>query len=196
EIYRIPYGRYLLVSDGEFVEAGDPLTDGEIDPHDLLKIKGKDYVQEYLFDRIQSIYKMSDVEINDKHIEIIVRQMLRKVKIVSSGSTNLFEDDIVDYIKVKKENERVMREGGKPATYTHMLLGITKAALSSDSFISAASFQETTKVLAFAAIEGKEDNLYGLKENVIIGGLIPAGTGRRDIREASIIVEEAKKETA
>ncbi|MEO0202133.1 MAG: DNA-directed RNA polymerase subunit beta' [candidate division WOR-3 bacterium] len=195
QLYEVPYGKYLLVSEGEFVEAGDPLTDGEIDPHDLLKIKGKDYVQEYLFEKIQGIYRMSDVEINDKHIEIIVRQMLRKVKIINSGSTNLFEDDIVDYVKVKKENERVIRGGGKPATYVHVLLGITRAALSTDSFISAASFQETTKVLAFAAIEGKEDDLRGLKENVIIGGLIPAGTGRRDIREASIILEE-EKETA
>ncbi len=193
QIYEIPYGKYLLVSDGEYVEAGDALTEGEIDPHDLLKIKGKDYVQEYLFERIQSIYSTSGVEINDKHIEIIVRQMLRKVKIISSGSTNLFEDDIVDYVRVKKENERVIREGGKPATFVHVLLGITRASLSTDSFISAASFQETTKVLAFAAIEGKADKLYGLKENVIIGGLIPAGTGRRDIRETTLAIEEAEE---
>lgn len=194
QTYEVPYGRYLLVSNGEYVEAGDPLTDGEIDPHDLLRIKGKDFVQEYLFEKIQGIYKMSDVEINDKHIEIIVRQMLRKVKIISSGTTNLFEDDIVDYSKVKKENERVIAEGGKPATYMHVLLGITRAALSTDSFISAASFQETTKVLAFASIEGKSDELKGLKENVIIGGLIPAGTGRRDLKEIATSVEEEKVE--
>ena len=191
--YEVPYGKYLLVNEGDHVEAGDPLTEGELDPHDLLKIKGKDYVQEYLFEKIQEIYGTSGVEINDKHIEIIVRQMLRKVKIESSGSTNLFEDDIVDYVKVKKENERVLREGGKQATYTPILLGITRAALSTDSFISAASFQETTKILAFSAIEAKEDELRGLKENVIIGGLIPAGTGRRDLRDLKLAVEEIKE---
>jgi len=191
--YEVPYGKYLLVNEGDHVEDGDPLTEGELDPHDLLKIKGKDYVQEYLFEKIQEIYGTSGVEINDKHIEIIVRQMLRKVKIVSSGSTNLFEDDIVDYVKVEKENNRVLKEGGKPATYSPILLGITRAALSTDSFISAASFQETTKILAFAAIEAKEDELRGLKENVIIGGLIPAGTGRKDLRDLKLEVEEIKE---
>ena len=191
--YEVPYGKYLLVNEGDHVEAGDPLTEGELDPHDLLKIKGRDYVQEYLFEKIQEIYGTSGVEINDKHIEIIVRQMLRKVKIENSGTTNLFEDDIVDYVKVKKENERVQEKGGKKATYTPILLGITRAALSTDSFISAASFQETTKILAFASIEGKKDELRGLKENVIIGGLIPAGTGRKDLRNVKLAVEEIKE---
>ncbi len=194
--YDIPYGKYLLVGDGEFVNAGEPLTDGELDPHDLLRIKGKTFVQEYIFNKIQSVYELSGVEINDKHIEIIVRQMLRRVRIDDAGATKFFEGDIVDLSKVIKENERVVKEGGKPAKYRHVLLGISRASLSTDSFISAASFQETTKVLAFAAIEGRKDELRGLKENIVIGGLIPAGTGRRDLRELEIVEEEEKVERA
>ena len=194
--YDIPYGKYLLVNDGEWVESGEPLTDGEIDPHDLLRIKGKEYVQEYIFEKVQGVYELSGVEINDKHIEIIVRQMLRKVRIEDSGNTRLFQGDIVDISTVLKENEIVRREGGKPARYRPVLLGITRAALSTDSFISAASFQETTKVLAFAAIEGKKDNLRGLKENVVIGGIIPAGTGRRDLRNVVLEVEKEQEEVA
>ncbi len=192
--YDIPYGKYLLVNDGEWVEAGEPLTDGEIDPHDLLRIKGKEYVQEYIFEKVQGVYELSGVEINDKHIEIIVRQMLRKVRIENSGSTKLFEGDIVDFDVVKRENEMVRAAGGRPATFRPVLLGITRAALSTDSFISAASFQETTKVLAMASIRGKKDTLRGLKENVIIGGIIPAGTGRRDLRDVILEVEKEEKE--
>jgi len=192
--YDIPYGKYLLVNDGEWVEAGEPLTDGEIDPHDLLRIKGKEYVQEYIFEKVQGVYELSGVEINDKHIEIIVRQMLRKVRIENSGNTKLFEGDIVDLDVVKKENEMVRAAGGRPATFRPVLLGITRAALSTDSFISAASFQETTKVLAMASIRGRKDNLRGLKENVIIGGIIPAGTGRRDLRNIILEVEKEEEE--
>ena len=194
--YDIPYGKYLLVNDGEWVEAGEPLTDGEIDPHDLLRIKGKEYVQEYIFEKVQGVYELSGVEINDKHIEIIVRQMLRKVRIEDAGSTKLFEGDIVDLDIVNRENQIVLAAGGRPARFRPVLLGITRAALSTDSFISAASFQETTKVLAMASIKGKKDTLRGLKENVIIGGIIPAGTGRRDLRNIVLEVEKEEEEAA
>jgi len=191
--YDVPYGRYLLVGDGEFVEAGEPLTTGSIDPHDLLRIRGKEYVQEYLFDQIQEVYRLSGVEIDDKHIEIIVRQMLRKVKIEDSGDTRFLPGDLVDLARVKEENARVVASGGRPAQHKVVLLGITRAALSTDSFIAAASFQDTTKVLSMAAISGANDELRGLKENVIVGSLIPAGTGAPRFRE---LILEAEKEEA
>jgi DNA-directed RNA polymerase subunit beta' len=183
--YDIPYGKYLLVSDGEKIEAGEPLTTGPIDPHDILRIRGPIFVQEFLLDQIQEVYRLSGVKIDDKHIEIIVRQMMRKVKIEDSGDTQLIQGDIVDFYKVLKENEKVaIRDpNAAPAQSNPILLGISKATLTMDSFIAAASFQETTKVLANAAIAGKRDNLRSLKENVIIGNLIPGGTGLKRFRE-------------
>ena len=188
--YSIPYGKYLLVGHGEKVEAGDPLTTGPIDPHDVLRIKGKDTVQEFLLDQIQEVYRLSGVKIDDKHIEIIVRQMMRKVKIEESGDTKFIQGDIVDLYKVQEENEKVEKKGGRPAQYKPVLLGITRSSLATDSFIAAASFQETTKVLASAAIAGKVDELRGLKENVIIGSLIPSGTGIKTYRKIKIAEEE------
>jgi DNA-directed RNA polymerase subunit beta' len=177
------------VADGDWIEAGEPITEGPIDPHDILKVKGIDAVQEFLLDRILEVYRLSNVKIDDAHVEIIVRQMLRKVRIKDSGDTrNLVEGDIVDINVVEDENREVLDKGGRPATYEFQLLGITRAALASESFLSAASFQETTKVLTEAAIAGKEDRLEGLKENVIIGNLIPAGTGFKKYR--NIYMEE------
>ena len=191
--YSIPYGSYLLVEDGERIEAGEPLTTGPIDPHDILKIKGKDYVQEFLLDQIQEVYRLSGVKIDDRHIEIIVRQMMRKVKIEDAGDTRLIEGDIVDFATVQEVNEETERRGGKPAKYKPVLLGITRASLATESFLAAASFQETTKVLATAAIAGKRDKLEGLKENVIIGSLIPSGTGMKEFREIELVEEEEEK---
>ena len=188
--YTIPFGSYLLVEDGERVEAGEPLTTGPIDPQDLLRIKGKDYVQEFLMDQIQEVYRLSGVKIDDKHIEIIVRQMLRNVRIEDPGDTRFVQGDVVEFNKVKEENEKVAARGGRPAMYKPILLGITRASLSTDSFIAAASFQETTKVLAMAAISGKRDELKGLKENVIVGSLIPAGTGLKKYRRIRVVSKE------
>jgi DNA-directed RNA polymerase subunit beta' len=194
--YDIPYGRYLLVGDGESVEAGEPLTTGSIDPHDLLRIRGKEYVQEYLFDQIQEVYRLSGVEIDDKHIEIIVRQMLRKVKIEDPGDTRFLPGDLVDLARVKEENAKVVASGGMPAQHKVVLLGITRAALSTDSFIAAASFQDTTKVLSMAAISGATDDLRGLKENVIVGSIIPAGTGAPRFRQIILEAEREEQESA
>ncbi len=186
--YMVPYGKYLHVGDGDRIEAGEPITEGPIDPHDILRIKGIDAVQEFLLDKILEVYRLSGVKIDDKHVEIIVRQMLRKVKIKDAGDTrNLVEGDIVDISVVEEENQAVREKGGRPATYEFQLLGITRAALAAESFLSAASFQETTKVLTEAAIAGREDRLEGLKENVIIGNLIPTGTGFKKYR--NIVVE-------
>ena len=192
--YLVPYGRYLLVGDGERIQAGEPLTTGPIDPHDILRIKGKDYVQEFLLDQIQEVYRLSGVKIDDKHIEVIVHQMMRKVRIEDSGDTKLVEGEIVDAYKVEEENEKVQKRGGKPAQYRPILLGITRSSLTTDSFIAAASFQETTKVLAQAAISGAYDELRGLKENVIIGSLVPSGTGLRKYRDLEVKVEEVVEE--
>jgi DNA-directed RNA polymerase subunit beta' len=175
--YVIPQGRHLRVYQGDLVEAGDNLTEGPINPFDILSIKGVNAAQEYLVNGIQEVYRLQGVRINDKHIETIVRQMLQKVQIEDSGDTVFLEGDLVDKITFREENERVLRNKGRAATFKPMLLGITKASLSTESFISAASFQETTRVLTDAAVRGKTDNLLGLKENVIMGHLIPAGTG-------------------
>ncbi len=191
--YNVPYGKYLLVGDGEYISAGEPLTTGPIDPHDILRIKGKEYVQEFLLDQIQEVYRLSGVKIDDKHIEIIVRQMMRKVKIEDPGDTKFIQGDIVSIFKVQEENEKVKAKEGKPAQYKPILLGITRASLATDSFIAAASFQETTKVLANAAIAGKVDELKGLKENVIIGSLIPCGTGLREYRKIALAEEEEEE---
>ncbi len=178
--YIIPQGKHLRVYEGDRVEAGDNLTEGPVNPFDILAIKGVNAAQEYLVNGIQEVYRLQGVGINDKHIEVIVRQMLQKVQVEDPGDTTFLEGDLMDKTVFREENERVMTAGGKPATFKPMLLGITKASLSTESFFSAASFQETTRVLTDAAVRGKRDRLLGLKENVIIGHLIPAGTGVKD----------------
>jgi len=227
------------VQDGDEIPAGEKITDGPINPHDILKIKGTSAVQEYLVNEIQDVYRLQGVKINDKHIEVIVRQMLQKVKIVSPGDTKFLEEDVVDRNEFIEENNKIMtmvyveekgdsklKDGqlllkgkareliadlkkkekkpphirdAEPATFEHILLGITQAALSTESFISAASFQETTKVLANAATEAKVDKLLGLKENVVMGHLIPAGTGLRKYKSIILkaeapVTEEVKPE--
>ena len=185
--------RELLVTspDGEerkylvHVVAGERLSEGAVNPHDILQVQGVHKVQEYLVNEIQDVYRLQAVEINDKHIEVIVRQMLQKVSVLDPGDTNFLEGEEVDKIRFSRENDKVIVEGGDPATCQPILLGITRASLRTDSFISAASFQETTRVLTEAAVQGKIDHLRGLKENVIIGRLIPAGTGSGLYREVS-----------
>jgi DNA-directed RNA polymerase subunit beta' len=232
--YNVPLGKHILVQDGDEIPAGEKITDGPINPHDILKIKGTSAVQEYLVNEIQDVYRLQGVKINDKHIEVIVRQMLQKVKIVSPGDTRFLEEDVVDRNEFIEENNKIMtmvyvedkgdsklKDGqlvlkskareiiadikkkdkkppqvrdAEPATFEHILLGITQAALSTESFISAASFQETTKVLANAATEAKIDKLLGLKENVVMGHLIPAGTGLRKYRNILLKSEETAPE--
>ena len=177
KVYNIPYGSRIKVADGDVVEKGDGLTDGSFNPHEILEIKGPGAVHAYLVQEVQRVYRMTGVDINDKHIEIIARQMLKKVSIEDPGDSDFLAGALVDRLAVVFENERLEAEGKKPAVYKQELLGITKASLATDSFLSAASFQETTRVLTDAAIKGKVDPLVGLKENVIIGKLIPAGTG-------------------
>ena len=185
--YSIPYGARLKVEDGQEIEAGDPLTEGSINPSDILRIKGVKGVEEYLLKEVQLVYRMQGVEISDKHLEIIIRQMLRKCRIDDAGDTDLLTGEMVDMYRFEQENERMEREGKRPAVASRVLLGITKASLSTDSFLSAASFQETTRVLTDAAIKGKVDPLTGLKENIIIGKLIPAGTGMKRYKNIDVI---------
>ena len=193
--YLIPFGSRLKVRDGDYVEDRDELTEGSVNPHDIIRIKGVDGVQLYMLPEDQKVYRMQGVDINDKHIEVIVRQMLRKIKVDEAGDTNFLPGILVDMFEFESENERVMAEGGTPATGKQTLLGITKAALTTESFLSAASFQETTRVLTDAAIKGKIDPLVGLKENVIIGKLIPAGTGMARYKDINIqTVKEEKSE--
>jgi DNA-directed RNA polymerase subunit beta' len=192
--YAVPFGKHLRVHETERVTAGDKLCEGPINPHDILAIKGATAVQEYLVNEIQEVYRLQGVRIDDKHIGVIVRQMLQKVRIEDPGDTIFIEGETLDKVQVKEENERVIKEGGKPATFRPLLLGITKAALTTESFISAASFQETTKVLTEAAIHGKRDSLLGLKENVIMGSLIPAGTGMRQYRNLKVVPTEVEEE--
>jgi DNA-directed RNA polymerase subunit beta' len=180
--YLVPLGKHLRVHEGDRVKAGDRLSEGAIDPHDILSIMGEIAVQRYLLDEIQSVYRLQGVTINDKHIEVIVAQMLKKVRIEDPGDTAFLAGDDIDKRKLMEENNLVTAEGGKPATFKPLLLGITKASLMCESFLSAASFQETTKVLSRAAVEGRTDRLRGLKENLIMGNLIPAGTGNLDYR--------------
>jgi len=175
--YVIPHGKHLNVYKGDWVTAGQPLVDGPIVPQDILRIGGDKKLQEYLVNEIQEVYRLQGVRINDKHIEVIVRQMLRKVRVDDPGDTEFLVGQQVDKVVFQQENEQVAKRGGKPASATQLLLGITKASLSTESFISAASFQETTRVLTEAATMGKRDELLGLKENVIMGHLIPVGTG-------------------
>jgi len=233
--YSVNYGKHILVQEGDEIPAGEKITDGPIDPHDILKISGTNAVQEYLVNEIQDVYRLQGVKLNDKHIEVIVRQMLRKLRIITSGDTSFIEEDLVHRIKLIDENTDMMNSvfiddpgdskygkgdiiartkmreensdlerreklllevrDAEPATFNNVLLGITQAALSTESFISAASFQETTKVLTNAAIAAKVDNLIGLKENVVMGGKIPAGTGLRKYNEIILSTEEAKEET-
>jgi DNA-directed RNA polymerase subunit beta' len=184
--YSIPRYAHVSVQEGEFIQAGDPLTEGAVNPHDILSILGEKEMQRHLVDKIQEVYRSQGVAINDKHIEVIVRQMMRFVKVVDPGDTDfLLEQQIPRYL-FQRENDRVIEAGGEPATATSLLLGITKASLATESFISAASFQETTRVLTEAAVSGKVDNLHGLKENVIVGRLIPAGTGAPRYRRTII----------
>jgi len=200
QTYLIPYGSRLKVSDGEFIEAGDELTEGSVNPHDILKIKGIQAVQSYLLREVQKVYRLQGVDINDKHIEVIIRQMMKKVKVDEAGDTKLLPGSLVDMFEFEEANAKAVAEGLRPAEGKRALLGITKAALATDSFLSAASFQETTRVLTEAAIKGKTDPLLGLKENVIIGKLIPAGTGMNIYRDIEIEAgapktEESKDET-
>lgn len=184
--YMIPYGSRIKAKEGQFVEAGDPITEGSINPHDILRVKDVVGVQNYIVQEVQRVYRMQGVDINDKHIEIIVRQMLSKVRVEEEGDTEFLPGGLVDILEFDAENERVAAEGGEMATSKRVLLGITKASLATESFLSAASFQETTRVLTEAAIKGKEDKLIGLKENVIIGKLIPAGTGMKRYKDIAI----------
>ena len=177
--YLIPYGSRIKIADGTVLEAGDELTEGSVNPHDILKIKGVRAVQDYMLREVQRVYRLQGVEINDKHIEVIVRQMLKKIRIEENGDTEFLPGDMVDFLEYDETNKALIAEGKEPAEGKQVLLGITKASLASDSFLSAASFQETTKVLTDAAIKGKVDHLVGLKENVIIGKPIPAGTGMK-----------------
>ena len=188
--YLIPKGKHLTVLEGEFVRAGDPLMDGSENPHDILRVKGEKELAKYLVDEVQAVYRLQGVRINDKHIEIIVRQMLRRVKVRKVGDTDFLVDQQVEKRQFEEENARVLAAGGEPAMGEPLLLGITKASLSTDSFISASSFQETTKVLTEAAISGKVDHLRGLKENVIMGRLIPAGTGLMQYQKLGLVVED------
>ncbi|MBN1648438.1 MAG: DNA-directed RNA polymerase subunit beta' [Spirochaetales bacterium] len=190
--HQIPMGRHLLVRDGDYIESGEPMCEGNLDPHDILEILGENELQTYLVNEIQEVYRLQGVTINDKHIGVIIRQMMRKVEIRHVGDTNFIFGQQVDKYVFNRENEKVMREGGQPAVARPLLLGITRASLNIDSFISAASFQETTKVLTNAAIAGKVDYLRGLKENVIIGHLIPAGTGMRKYRNVKLFDENSE----
>ena len=184
----------LMVKNGENVEPGTQLTAGAINPSDYLRMRGVKGLQEYLLNQVVSTYRGQDVKVNDKHVEIIIRQMLKKVKVESAGDTNLLPGEIVDIYKCDEENERILQEGGVPATVKRILLGITKASLSTDSFLSAASFQETSRTLTDASVKGKIDNLLGLKENVIIGKLIPAGTGLKSYRSVMPVVVKDERE--
>ena len=188
--YNIVYGSRLRVKEGDRIEAGDEITEGSVNPHDILKIKGIKNVQNYIVKEVQRVYRLQGVDINDKHIEVIVRQMLSKIKIEESGDTDMLPGSLVGINQFEEQNEKVMSEGGVPAVGKRTLLGITKASLATESFLSAASFQETTRVLTDAAIKGKVDNLIGLKENVIIGQLIPAGTGMKRYMNVNIKTDE------
>jgi DNA-directed RNA polymerase subunit beta' len=196
--YFIPKGAHLSVGEGERVKAGTPLMDGPVNPHDILKVLGEKELAEYLLREVQEVYRLQGVVINDKHIEVIIRQMLRWVKVEEVGDTDLLVDEQIDKFVFQEENEKIVRDGGKPAKARPLLLGITKSALSTDSFIAAASFQETTRVLTEASLYGKVDYLRRLKENIIMGRLIPAGTGYRYYRDVELkeeFEEELQEET-
>jgi DNA-directed RNA polymerase subunit beta' len=194
--YSVPKGVHINVQEGERVRAGEPLMDGPLNPHDILAVLGEKELQSYLVNEIQEVYRLQGVTISDKHIEVIVRQMMRWVKVEDVGDTTFLLEQQIDKFRFREENERVIANGGRPATGRPLMLGITKASLSTESFISAASFQETTRVLTEASIQGMVDHLRGLKENVIVGRLIPAGTGMeyyRNVRLSPELEEAAAK---
>jgi DNA-directed RNA polymerase subunit beta' len=203
QVYEVAAGKHLRVHEGDRVRAGDRLSEGPVNPHDILRIKGPRAVQEYLLNEVQEVYRLQGVKISDKHIGVIVRQMLQKERVLDSGETEYLEAEHVDRTMFRETNARAEKKGKKPATSEPLLLGITKASLTTQSFISAASFQETTRVLTDAAIRGAKDDLMGLKENIIIGHLIPAGTGVYRYQEVDIegvsvpapIVEEPPEPT-
>ncbi|MDY5986653.1 MAG: DNA-directed RNA polymerase subunit beta', partial [Lachnoclostridium sp.] len=184
--YLIPYGSRIKIMDGAVLEAGDELTEGSVNPHDILKIKGLRAAQDYMLQEVQRVYRLQGVEINDKHIEVIVRQMLKKIRIEDRGDSEFLPGTMVDILEFEDKNVELEKEGLRPATGEQIMLGITKASLATNSFLSAASFQETTKVLTEAAIKGKVDHLIGLKENVLIGKPIPAGTGMKKYRDVKL----------
>src|SRR6202022_3426900 len=192
--YALPRGVHVNVQEGERVRAGEPLMDGPSNPHDILNVLGEKELQKYLVNEIQEVYRLQGVNINDKHLEVITRQMMRWVKVEEIGDTEFLPEEVVDKFKFREENARTVEQGGRPASGKPVLLGITKASPSPDSFISAASFQETTRVLTEAAINGKVDYLRGLKENVIMGRLIPAGTGMEYYRRVKIAGEDVVEE--
>jgi len=196
--FLIPKEKQVLVHDGQVVNKGETIVDGPADPHDILRLKGIERLATYVVDEVQDVYRLQGVKINDKHIEVIVRQMLRRVLIMDAGDTSFIAGEQVERSQLLNENDRMVAEGKLPATHENVLLGITKASLSTDSFISAASFQETTRVLTEAAIMGKRDALRGLKENVIVRRLIPAGTGMayHDARREKEVIEAAEREAA
>ncbi len=194
--YAIAKGKHIVVQEGDYVRAGEPLTEGSVNPHDILAISGRKELAAYLTDEIQQVYRLQGVRIHDKHIETIVRQMMRRVKVGDVGDTNFLVEQHVDRETFNRENDRVINDGGKPAYAEDLLLGITKAALSTESFISASSFQETTKVLTEASIHAKVDYLRGLKENVIMGRLIPAGTGLDAYRWLDLVITPDEDELA
>jgi DNA-directed RNA polymerase subunit beta' len=190
--YTIPKGRYVVVNEGDYVRPGDQIMDGPTNPHDILRVLGEKAVARYIVDEIQEVYRLQGVKIDDKHIEVIVSQMLKKVEITDPGDSIFVQGDSVTKAELAEENERLIAESLKPAQTKSLLLGITKASLTTESFLSAASFQETTKVLTQATLEGKKDTLLGLKENVLMGRLIPAGTGlpRYAGFQAEVVKEE------
>jgi DNA-directed RNA polymerase subunit beta' len=185
--YTIPHGKHPNVYKGDRVFAGQQLTDGPVVPHDILKVCGDKVLQEYLLNEVQEVYRLQGVRINDKHIELIISQMLKKVKIEDSGDSKFLIGEQINRIAFKKANDEIIKKKGKPAQATPLLLGITKVSLTTDSFISSASFQETTRVLTEAASSGRIDLLRGLKENVIVGHLIPAGTGLKQYKEIEMV---------
>ena len=191
--YTIPFGSKMRVKDGDMVEAGEPLIEGSINPSEILAIKGPEGVYEYLISEVQKVYRNQGVDINDKHIEVIGRQMLKKVRVEDNADTDMFPGSLIDMYEFEDKNKEAIAQGKRPATGKRVLLGITKASLATDSFLSAASFQETTRVLTDAAVKGKVDDLVGLKENVIIGKLIPAGTGMAKYQNIHISTENNEK---
>ena len=194
--YTIPFGSKMKVKEGDMVEVGEPLIEGSINPAEILTLKGPEGVYEYLISEVQKVYRNQGVDINDKHIEVIGRQMLKKVRVEDNADTDMFPGSLIDMYEFEDKNNEAIAEGKRPATGKRVLLGITKAALATDSFLSAASFQETTRVLTDAAVKGKTDDLMGLKENVIIGKLIPAGTGMQKYQNIHISTEKQLEEVA
>ncbi|MCL4150071.1 UNVERIFIED_CONTAM: hypothetical protein GTU68_016045 [Idotea baltica] len=192
--YLVPKNKHIAVQEGDQARSGEALTDGAENPHDILRVKGVKTLAAYLVDEVQQIYRLQGVRIDDKHIEVIVRQMLKRVTITDMGDSEFLMGDNVPRSEVIEMNQKIVEGGGQPAKYEYLLMGITKASLSTESFISAASFQETTKVLTQAAVSGKVDDLIGLKENVIMGRLIPAGSGMKEYTGQEIFVEGQEEE--